>query len=318
VALSASTQGVLSASAQDQLAVFRDGSGAVRLGGQFVRRPDGVFYGLGPDTAAGDKTFYSYDLRGVALGLTGNLGGLHHAVLEVGYRDTTFAGSRIVAATPSLDARYGGPGQGPLPAGWDGYDLAWSRGALLIDSRSPSFESPGTGVRLDLEGSYAQSVRDPALRFAGWGAEAGMFYDVSGARHVLALEVGAHFVENVGGREVPFTELPALGGVEWMRGFLAGRLRGPSTFVATLQYRYPVWSFLEGELFSSAGNAFLGHLDGWQPGRLFLNWGMGLRTTFARDAAIALTVAFASNRFDAAHFDPFDGIRVSLGVIRGF
>jgi hypothetical protein len=103
-----------------------------------------------------------------------------------------------------------------------------------------------------------------------------------------------------------------------MRGFLAGRLRGNSTLVATLAYRYPVLALVEGELFTALGNAFADHLQDVAPERFFLNWGVGLRTTFARDAAIAATVAFASNRFDDPAFRIADATRVSLGVIHGF
>jgi hypothetical protein len=283
-----------------------------------LQRPDGVFYGLGADTQSGDKTFYSFVSRGIALGLNGNLGGLHHAVVEVGYRDAHFGASRISAEVPSLDQRYGGVGQAPLPAGWDGYDLTWSRATLVIDTRSPSFESSGTGVRVGSSASYGISPRDPQLQLVAWGADAGGFYDLTGAHHVLALLLAAHFTERLGERAIPFTELPVLGGVEWMRGFLGGRLRGSSSVVGTFQYRYPVGNFLDGELFSSVGNAFPGHLDGIELQRLFLNWGFGLRTTFTRDASISLTFAFASNRFDAGDFNPFDATRFSLGVIHGF
>ena len=318
MAASASTQGVLSVGGQDRLGVFRDGTGTLSLGASYVQRPDGVFYGLGADTHNTDKTFYSFVSRGAALALAGNLGGLHRAVVEVGYRDTRFGASRISADVPSVDQRYGGPGQAPLPAGWAGYDLTWSRAALVIDTRSPSFESPGTGLRLGTSVSYGISPRDPELQLVSWGADAGGFYDLTGAHHVLALLLATHFSEKLAERDVPFTELPILGGVEWMRGFLGGRLRGASTLVGTVSYRYPVGNFLDGELFSSVGNAFPGHLDGFAMQRLFLNWGMGLRTTFARDASFSVTLAFASNRFDAGDFDPIDATRFSIGVIHGF
>jgi outer membrane protein assembly factor BamA len=317
-AVSASTQGVLSVGAQDRLSVFRDGTGTLSLGANYTERPDGVFYGLGADTRTSDKTFYSFVSRGIAMGLAGNLGGLHRAAVDVGYRDTRFGSSRISSDVPSLDQRYGGSGQPALPAGWGGYDLTWSRATLVIDTRSPSFESPATGLRLGSGASYGISPRDPGLQLVTWGADAGGFYDLTGAHHVLALLLAAHFTEKVADREVPFTELPPLGGVESMRGFLAGRLRGSSTLVGTLSYRYPVGNFLDGELFSSVGNAFPGHLDGFAVRRLFLNWGFGLRTTFTRDASFSLTLAFASNRFDASDFTPVDATRFSIGVIHGF
>ena len=316
--VSASTQGVFGVSAQDRLRVFRDGTGVLQLGAHFTERPDGVFYGVGPDTRSQDKTFYSYVSRAVALALIGDLGGLHHAIVEIGYRDTTFGSSEISPDTPSLDSRYGGVDQPPLPGGWNGFDLAWTRAALVLDSRNPTFESPATGARIEAGASYDRSLRDRNLALVSWGINTGVFYDVSGAHHILALEVAAQFIENIGAREIPFTELPELGGNIWMRGFLTGRLRGPSTIVASLQYRYPVSSFIEGELFSSLGNAFAGHLDGFELQRLFLNWGLGLRTTFSRDASIALTVAVASNRLDSTSFDPVDSTRLSLGVIHGF
>ena len=318
MATSASTQGLFGLGAQDRLKVFRDGTGTLSLGAHYLQRPDGVFYGTGSDSHNEDKTFYRFVSRGVALDLTGNLGGLHRAVVEVGYRDAQFGPSQIAGDVPSLDARYGGAGQSPLPAGWTGYDLAWSRAALIIDSRSPSFESSASGVRLEASVSPGISPRDPDLRLLAWGVDAGGFLDLTGAHHVLALQTAAHFIENLGARDIPFTELPTLGGVEWMRGFLAGRLRGSSTLVATVQYRYPVGNFLDGELFSSVGNAFSGHLDGLQIQRLFLNWGLGLRTTFTRDASISVTLAFASNRFDSTRLNPVDATRVSLGVIHGF
>ena len=315
-----STQGVFGTSAQDRLKVFRDGSGAVYLGGGFVERPDGIFYGVGPDTRTEDKTFYSFVTHGLSLGLATDLGGLNHAVMEIGYRGTTFGSSHISDTTPSIDALYGGPGQLPLPAGFDGYHLVQPRLVLILDSRDSRIDVvlPGTGVRFQADVAYAFDPLHPGLRFVSWGSQAAGFYDFSGARHVLAIELGAHFVENVGQWDIPFTELPSLGGTEWMRGFLGGRLRGPSTVVGTIQYRYPFWTFVDAELFSSLGNAFAGHLDDFGFGRLFVNIGMGLRTTFARDSSISLTLASASNRLDSSDFRLIDATRFSVGVIHGF
>ena len=106
------------------------------------------------------------------------------------------------------------------------------------------------------------------LRFADWGGELAGFVDVSGRENVIGARVAARFQENLGGAPVPFTERLALGGSETMRGFAAGRLRGDSTFVAELQYRYTVSAYLDAELFSSVGNAFDGHLRDLEPGAL--------------------------------------------------
>jgi hypothetical protein len=316
----ASTQGVLGTSAQDRLSIFRDGTGAVYIGGGFVKRPDGVFYGLGSDTSTEGKTFYSFVSPYGSLGLTGSLGGLSRVFAEVGYRRFTFDRSDISATTPSIDERFGGPGQAPLPPGFGAYDLVQSRLGFVLDSREPNIDvvPSGTGVRFQPEVAYALDPRHTALRFITWGASAGGFLDVSGARHVLALELAARFTENRGSDDIPFTELPTLGGAEWMRGFLGGRLRGRSTVVATAQYRYAFWTFADAELFSSLGNAFGSHLDDFAFDRLFLNMGAALRTTFTRDTSMTVTLAFGSNRLDAADFRLMDTTRFSFGVIHGY
>lgn len=307
-------------SGQERLKVFRDGSGALFVGGRFADRPDGVFYGLGSDTRRGDKTFYGFRSYGGSLGLAGEIGGLSRASVEVGLRGASFRPSHISGDVPSIDGRFGGPGQSPLPPGFGGYGLLEPRAVLVLDSRhpDPDLVPLGSGVRMQIDGGYAVDPGNTALRFASWGAAGALFHDFSGAGHVVALEVATRFVENLGEAPAPFTELPALGGAEWMRGFLAGRLRGSSTLVATLQYRYPFWAFFDAELFSSVGNAFDRHLGGLRPQRLFWSNGLGVRTTFARDSSIALTLACASNRLDAPSFDPFDSVRFSVGVIRGF
>src|SRR6185503_15901162 len=64
--VSASTQDVFSTSARECLRILRGGTGALCLGGHFVRRPDGIFHGLGPDTLSADKVFYAYQARGLA------------------------------------------------------------------------------------------------------------------------------------------------------------------------------------------------------------------------------------------------------------
>ena len=319
ISASAADQGVFTAGFQDRVKVLRDGSGAVVVSGGLARRPDGVFYGIGPDTQNGDKTFYAYHAYALAFGLEGSFGGMSRALIELGYRDASFGGSRILS-TPSIETRFGGVGQAPLPDGFSGYRLLEPRAVLTLDSRAPQLDTVirGTGARAQVEAAYAVDPGDTQRRFVRWGGAVAGFYDFSGAGHVLGLEVAARFVENLGTHGVPFTELPSLGGTEWMRGFLGGRLRGPSTATAVLQYRYPIAAFADAELFSSVGNAFFGHLDGFSPGRLFLNNGAAIRTTFSRESSIALTVAFASNRFDDPSFRVVDATRVSMGVIHGF
>lgn len=313
------TQGVFGLYAEDHLKVFRDGTGTVHFGASYVTRPDGVFYGLGPDTVTSDKTFYSFHARDLHAGLKGDLGGLNHTFLKVGYRQTDFGGSTL-PGSPNIETRFGGLGQPPLPPGFSGYRLFYAHAGLVLDTRDPRIDlvPSGSGVRLQPDLIYALDPAAISTRFLTWGATGGAFYDVSGARHVLGIELGARFVERLGETDVPFTELPSLGGMPWMRGFLGGRLRGESALVASAQYRYAFWTFLDAELFASLGNCFNGHWQGFAFDRLFADTGLALRSSFSRDTSITLTLAFGSTRLDAAEFRLFDTTRVSIGVLYGF
>ncbi len=104
---------------------------------------------------------------------------------------------------------------------------------------------------------------------------------------MLALGLHGEFLSEPGGSPVPFTELPALGGLETMRGYLPRRFVGDSVVEATLSYRYPVWSLLHAELFAGIGNAYNGYLgigkedaEDFSFKRLYFDAGFGLRTSF--------------------------------------
>jgi hypothetical protein len=308
---------VVSVSARDRLLAFRDRTGALVFSGGYTRRPDGLYFGLGPDTRADDKTFFGFTTFGGSIGLEGYLGGFSHVIFDLGYREATFRASS--PNSPDIATRFGGAGQPPLPPGFDGYQLVQPRAVLVLDSRDPRGErGSSTDGRVELAGAYAVDPSDVQTRFASWGGQTCAFYDFSGVGHVLGVAVDARFVERLGTEAVPFWEQPALGGLETMRGFLAGRLRGPSTITGALQYRYPFSSFLDAELFSEVGNAFGTHLDGFDVRQLFLSYGTAWRRVFTGDTSIALTLAFATSRFDDAQFSWFDGVRLAIGVNNGF
>jgi hypothetical protein len=310
---------VILASARDRFKLFRDRSGVLIVHGEYTQRPDGLFYGLGPDTRTEDETGFSYAVTGAGAGIDGSLGGFSHALVEVDYRRARFDGSHTSVPAPQTDERFGGPGQLPLPPGFAGYQIVEPVVLLVLDSRNPRPEwGSGTGVRFEGRGAYGIDPGDTGTRFALAGGRAAAFYDFTGAHHVLALDVAANLAQKLGPNEIPFWELPTLGGNDWMRGFLNGRLRGPSTVTAALEYRYPCWTFLDAELFTEVGNAFAGHFDGFAPERLFLSYGFALRSNIAPQTPVGITVAFASNRFDDPAFRLLDVTRFTVGVSHAY
>lgn len=307
------------ASARDRFRLFRDRSGVLIVHGEYTQRPDGVFYGIGPDTRTEDETGFSYRVTGAGAGIDGSLGGFSHALIQVDYRRAHFDGSRTSVPAPGIDERFGGIGQPALPPGLSGYQLVAPLVLLVLDSRNPRPEwATGTGVRFEWHGAYGVDPGATATQFLSTGGRAAAFYDFTGAHHVLAFDFAANLAQKLGSNEIPFWELPMLGGNDWMRGFLNGRLRGPTTVTAALEYRYPCWIFLDAELFSEVGNAFGERFDGFAPERLFLSYGFALRSNLAPQTPVGLTVAFASNRFDSPAFRLLDVTRFTVGVSHAY
>ena len=172
-------------------------------------------------------------------------------------------------------------------------------------------------MRLEAWGAFNFDPSQLDRNFFRWGGELAGFWDVSGINHVLALRVYVDFIEKTGELSVPVSELIALGGPEYMRGFLLGRLRGQSAFVMTASYQYPIWTFLDANLFIGVGNTFNGRYEDFHFKRMYLNFGFGLRSNFTRDAAIELAFAFGSNRFDSDDYK-LETFRFVFGVNQGF
>jgi hypothetical protein len=297
----------------DSVVVFRDDSGLIETNLLYLRRPDRPFHGIGPATLQADESFYRVDLLEARAALTGRLGGLDRTTVELGYRRARFSGGEA----PSISRGFATADPAVVP-GFGGYQLLSCGLRLVLDSRSPDrLATSGTGVRLQLSGSFNVDPAASELSFVRWGGGVGGYLDLTGANHVLGLRAEVELVEPTGSRAVPFAELPSLGGRERMPGFLEGRFRGASTFLVTAEYRYPVWSLLDASLFVGAGNAFDEQLYNLHARRLHLTWGVGVRTSSERDVSVDALLGFGSNRLDAEDF-VVDHVHFVFGVNTGF
>jgi outer membrane protein assembly factor BamA len=294
----------------DQVVVFADDTGLVTTDLLYLRRPDRPFHGLGAATTQDDETFYRVEQVEARVGLSGKLGQLNRTTLQLAYRHTSFEDGQ----SPPISERFA---TAEVP-GFGGYDLVSTRLGLELDSRGPDRRySTGSGLRLELFGSFNVDPTEIDLNFFHWGAEAAGFLDLTGANHVLGLRAYTHFVENTGDLAVPFTEQAELGGRRLMRGFLEGRFRGPSAFVVTGEYRYPIWALVDASLFISAGNAFDEHLKDLHVKKLFLSGGLGIRTNTRRNLSFDALLAFGSSRLDQEDVT-LEHVHFVFGVNSGF
>jgi hypothetical protein len=279
-----------------------------------VRRPDHVFYGLGPNSLQSDESRYGEDLvdghvtLGVPMGrflrLDGGLG-LKSVSIYHGHYDSD--PSVEVAAAAHTFA---------LPYGFGrGYTEEYNQLRLSLDSR---LHAPGgSGARVELEGEQGSDVKfTPESGWVKYAATAGVFYDVGDHGRVLELVGSALFADPLGSAPIPFTELVALGGNGLMRGFYPGRLIDRSAAVATFRYRWPIAIWLDGSINASVGNVFGEHLRDFDPGLLRFSGTLGISSRNSADGSIEALVGFGTETFD--HGGQIDSIRVVVGTNRGF
>jgi hypothetical protein len=310
---------VYSVSGRLRRRVLADHGGLIVATASYASRDDQVFYGLGGATTEADRVYYARDRLDLGLGFDRHLGGYSRVLTTARLRRASFGGSDYRGADRGIQSRYGAPGQDPLPAGFtDGYTVIGAGTQLVLDSRRPTLLRPaGSGVRFMADGALGTTVAGQTARFADWGGEVAGFVDASGLGHVLSLRAAAHFQETLAG-QIPFDEQFGLAQFAGMRGFIDGRIRGQSAVLMEAQYRYPIATLVDAELFSGLSNAFAGHLDGFGPRRLYWDYGLTLRTYTARDAWWGVTFALGSNRLDSPSFAAADFFRFSAGFNQGF
>jgi outer membrane protein assembly factor BamA len=250
------------------------------------------------------------------------------ATIFAGARSTTF-GNEVCCGDPSIEDLVA-TGQMVTPPGYEnGYTVGRYGFELAIDSRRPR-PARGTGIRVELGGEHAFDLSNPDDgRWVRYGGNVGAYLDVTGQNRTIGLTVHTSFADPIGaGDEVPFTELVTVGGEVPrhevvsigregpLRGFAETRLLGRSAAGASLEYRWPIWVWLDGTIHFAMGNVFGAHLQGFDPDLLRMSFGLGVRAGTARDHSFDFLIAAGTDPIgDGGQVSSF---RLVLGANRGF
>ena len=281
------------------LRVRLDRDATVRMRVEASRRPDQVYYGLGPDAPDELQSRYGADTLQGSFQFSGMVWPHLYLDAAAGIRGERFDAPEC-CDEPSVQESVLA-GELERPPGFDG-GTTWRQSlALGLDTRRKR-GARETGLALDVDGTHVVDVEalgERDARWIIWGGSASGEVDVTGTERMLGLDVAVRFADPLGGGDVTFTDLPTLGGDESMRGFLPGRLRDRSAAVATLGWRYPLWPLLEAHFEVACGSVWGEHLDGFSGDDLRLSFGGGLRTDVPdnEDWLLELLVAGGTERF---------------------
>jgi len=288
-----------------------------------IRRPDRTFFGLGPNSLQDDRGRYGETrLDG---GGTFDVALWRSSQLQAGSGVRSvqlYNGDYLGEATLSGQAA---AGLYPLPPGYGHtYTEEFNHALLALDTRKTG---AGTGVRIEAQGEQGSDFNStPYSAWVRYQGTAGIFVDLNGRGRVLSLTGTALFADPLErGGAIPFTEQIALGGdtpvlktmatgAGLMPGLFPGRLVDRSAAVTTLQYRWPIWAWLDGTLQVATGNVFGEHLDAFKPGLLRLSGALGIESIGVSDNAFHLLIGIGSETFD--HGGQIDTVRLAFGTSR--
>ena len=125
---------------------------------------------------------------------------------------------------------------------------------LTLDFSIDTRDSPGATSRGWLiEGFVGGAPRLGDYGFGHWGLEGTIFQTVFRDRRVVMARLG---IEGVVGDDddIPFTELPRLGGPATLRGYRNARFRDKVAMLGTIEYRYPIHNLVSGLVFVESGS----------------------------------------------------------------
>jgi hypothetical protein len=302
----------LSGSVSQRLELDADGRQRVALELSGLRRPDHAFFGIGPNSLQSSLARYGEDRLMARTFFEARPSDEVAMRAEVSLSDVGFRRGGLGGDRRLLDAVTAGA---PAPPGFArGYTLLESALTAAYDGRWSKARRPA-GVFGRARAAHVSNFRD-RTSFAKLGASAGGFVDLNDRGRVVSLTVAARFADPIGRGEVPFTELPSLGGEEPMRGHYPGRLRDRSAVSAELAYTWPIWIWLNGALRAEVGNAFGEHLEGFEPRLLRWSGALGVESTGSADSALQILLGAGSETF--ASGGKVDSLRLVIGTTHGF
>lgn len=307
----------LAISATDSYALSKQQS--IFLDTSLMRRRDNPFSGIGPRSKQEDRSRYFTTVAEVSVGQQWNFWRESLLRSRAGLRSLAFHDDDGgCCGDPSVSDSIAA-GRFGAPQGLNrGYTAPFQRVELEIDSRKER-PAPGSGIRVEAHEETVFPVDagrgEQRRSWVRYGGSVGAAVDVTGSSRVLSLSLAGELADPIRG-DVPFTDQVNLGGDILMPGYLRGRLVDRSAAVATLQYRWPVWVYLDGVIHAAVGNVWGEQFKGFDLKANRLSSGLGVRSNGDRSSGFEFLFAVGSDPFDEGF--ALSSFRLLIGSHHGF
>lgn len=254
--------------------------------------PQEDYFGIGPDSARADRTNFAVrsDFVGARAGVRPARGILIGGGLEYSTPRLSEGRDRRVPSIEKVFTPSTAPGLNQTA------DYLRSTGFFEIDYREPKNARQGGWYRFDF--SHVDDRKTNQFTYNRVDVDLRQFVGFLAGRRVLAARLFVSTSDTEAGRAVPFYLMPTLGGNDTLRGFREYRFRGPHAILAQGEYRWEIWSGLDGALFYEAGKVANRRAD-LDFEKLEHDYGFGFR--FNTDESIIFRVDAAFGSRDGKH-----------------
>jgi Omp85 superfamily domain len=228
--------------------------------------PEESFFGLGPDSQREDAI--TFNLRQAEV--TGRAGVRLAPALLVGGDVGVFSPKTVATDI----------------------DYVHSRGWVEVDYRQPVNARRGGWYRVDF--NHFDDKNNDRQSFERVDVDLRQFFGFLADRRVIAVRGFVSSTTRSGGSlEVPFYLMPTLGGNDTLRGFRNYRFRGRHALLMQAEYRWEIWSGLDGALFYDTGKVAMPRAD-LNFKNLEHDYGFGFRFNTDNGVVVRVDAAFGS------------------------
>lgn len=260
----------------------------------YSSRPEEHFYGMGPDTSAGDGTSFKMEETKVQAIAGYSPNPIYGADIDFAYKNVNITNGED-GGRGIIDEIF--PGGVP---GLDG-DVLISTGVELKHDTRNRQENSTQGGQERFALHFNEGVGNSEARYFKYVLEASRFFSVGSPRRVLAFHFYGEHNDELGDKVVPFHQMARLGGFgsypylsQTLRGYDFNRFFGESSLVGNLEYRYTIWEYRDAKLdavfFFDQGQTFNEFSEfQWQDFRP--GYGGGFRGSIVNHVVLSVEIA---------------------------
>ena len=252
-----------------------------------------LFFGIGPDSARSDLV--TYGMRNTVLGGSAAVRPTSWLTIRGG---GDFLNPRINATRgedESISSRFDDPS---APGLVEQPDFMRYEGAVDVNLREPR-GNPRSGGRYLFTYQRFDDLDANAYSFQRAEVDAQHYIPLLRDRRVLALHAMASVSDADDGARVPFYFQRALGGPDDLRGFHRLRFRDKHALLLQAEYRWEIFTAVDGALFYDAGKV-ASRLEDLNLRDLESDYGFGFRFGTINSVFLRIEAAFGSR--DGKHF----------------